>query len=63
MDRKTYITLTSALLGIVALVHLARVIFGWETVVDGWAVPLWVSWAALIIAGYLSYAGFYKLTK
>jgi len=58
MDKKTYITITSALLLIVALLHVARLLFSWEISVGGWMAPAWVSWAAVIVAGFLSYSGF-----
>ncbi len=41
----------------VALLHALRIIFGWHAVIGEWEVPTWVSWIALIIAGYLAYEG------
>jgi len=42
---------------IIALLHLVRIIYGWDPVVEGWTVPKWISWVALVVAGYLGYEG------
>jgi hypothetical protein len=31
--------------------------YGWDPVVEGWTVPKWLSWVALIVSGYLGYEG------
>ena len=43
-----------ALFSIIALVHVHRLFTGWEIVVAGSAVPLWISWPGLVIAGGLA---------
>ena len=51
-------SLTAAIIfTIIALVQLARAIFGWPVTIDTYAVPLWLSWVAFIVAGGLSYFG------
>lgn len=57
MTEKTFSTLAAAIFGVVAVLHLVRILIGWSIVVDGWTVPMWVSWVGLIIAGALSYSG------
>jgi hypothetical protein len=42
---------------VIAILHLLRIIFGWSPVVEGWAVPMWLSWVALVVAGWLGYEG------
>jgi hypothetical protein len=49
---------SAAIFSLVALLHLARVVFGWSAVIGGWSVPMWLSWIALIVAGALAYFGF-----
>ena len=44
---------------LIALGHLARIVFGVPFVVQDIAVPLWMSGIAVVIAGFLSYEGFY----
>ena len=51
-------TLTAAIIfAIIALVQLARAIFGWPVTIDTYAMPLWLSWVAFIVATGLSYFG------
>jgi hypothetical protein len=51
-------SLTAAIIfAIIALVQLARAVFGWEVTVNAYAVPLWFSWVAFIVAAGLSYLG------
>lgn len=57
MTEKTFSTLAAAIFGVVAVLHLVRILIGWSIVVGGWTVPVWVSWVGFIIAGTLSYYG------
>lgn len=58
MNLKTYIGVTTVLFLIIAVLHLARTIFGWEALINGWVVPLGMSWVGLAVSGFLAYAGF-----
>ncbi len=58
MNNRTYLKVTGAIFAVIAVLHLLRVINGWEAVIGGWFVPIWFSWAAIIIAGYLAYSAF-----
>ncbi|MBI2612443.1 hypothetical protein HYW59_01350 [Candidatus Kaiserbacteria bacterium] len=62
MPHKTYMTVSTAIFALVALLHLARVLFGWGMAIYTWEIPFWASWVALLAAGYLAYSG-YKLQK
>ena len=62
MSQKTFLKVTSAIFGLIALLHLARVVWGWPAEIGGWTVPMWLSWVALLVGWYLSYWGF-KLSK
>ena len=57
MTEKNFSTIAAAIFGVVAVVHLLRILMGWPIVIDGWTVPMWVSWVGLIISGGLSYFG------
>lgn len=52
--RKPFTTMTVVLLALVALVHLARLFYGWEVTVNGAAVSKWVSWLALGFSVWLA---------
>jgi hypothetical protein len=51
-------SLTAAIIfAIIALVQLARAVFGWEVTINAYTIPLWLSWVAFFIAAGLSYFG------
>ena len=58
MHKKTYYILVGYIIGIVSLAHLARAIWGVSVVIDNWMVPIWLSWVAFVVAGYISYTSF-----
>jgi hypothetical protein len=55
MDKKNVLLLGSVVFGIVALGHLIRSIFSWEVNVANFNVPLYFSYIAVAIAGYLAW--------
>jgi len=63
MEKKNLFLLSAVVFGIVSLTHLLRIVLGWSIVVNGWnAVPVWLSWLAFVLTGYLSYS-FFNLKK
>ena len=50
---RTYIQVTGAVFGAMALVHVARLIWNWPAQIAGWVVPMWLSWVAILVAGAL----------
>lgn len=55
LSLKTYHQLIGFIFLVIGLIHISRLIFQWSVVLAGWTVPMWVSWVALVLAGYLSY--------
>lgn len=55
---KWYFTVSASMFTIVAIAHLARVMLMVEASIAGYAIPLWVSGVAVIVAGYLATRGF-----
>jgi hypothetical protein len=51
---KPFSVLAALVLGLVALVQLLRLIFGWSVVVNGFAIPLWASAVACLVAAGLA---------
>jgi len=45
MDKNKSLLLASIILGIVALLHLIRSVFGWSLVISNFDVPLYFSYA------------------
>ena len=52
--KKPFTLLAVLVFALVALVHLLRLIFGWEATLDGAVVPMWVSILGLVIPGGLA---------
>jgi purine-cytosine permease-like protein len=57
MDNKTYYQAVAIIFAIIAIGHAARLYNGWVAVIGSIIVPLWVSWVAVLIAGYLAVRG------
>lgn len=53
MRNKVYLYVSSLIFGVVALAHLLRVVNQWPVQVNAFAVPQWVSWPGLVVAGVL----------
>jgi hypothetical protein len=51
---KPFTTLTCLLLALIAVLQLTRLLLGWEITINGYALPLWPSGVAALIAGGLS---------
>ena len=58
MTAQHYSRLAAAIFAIIALLQLLRAISGFEIVVGGEIMPVWPSWIAALIAGFLAYLGF-----
>lgn len=50
---RSYLVLSGVLFGVVALLHLLRLLYGWPAQLGDVAVPLWVSGPGLLIPGAL----------
>ena len=58
MSQKTFSLGAGVFFLLVALGHLLRFVFGLSLVVQGVSIPLWASWIAIVVTGYLAYEGF-----
>lgn len=56
LKESQYRNISGTIFGLVALVHLTRLIFGWEITINGWLLPLWVSIIAFVLAGWLGWS-------
>ena len=57
MSSKSFFLIAGAIFAIVALAHLLRIVMAVPVTIGSWAVPIWVSWLGMILAGGLSYFG------
>ena len=53
MENRTYFLITGCIFGVVASMHLLRIIDHWTVIIGPWTVPLWFSWLGLVLAGCL----------
>ena len=62
-NNKWYFTATSIIFTVVTIAHLGRIILTLDATIAGYAIPLWVSGVAVLIAGYLAARGFMEAHK
>lgn len=58
ISSKVFFQISSLALGLVAFVHIFRLIRGFDFVYGGWEIPNWVSLIVGLTLLYLSYSGF-----
>ena len=58
MNARSYCMLAAAVFAVVAVLQLLRILTGWSVSVNGYAIPIFGSWIAVIVAGGLSGLGF-----
>ena len=51
---KPFTAIAVVVFSLVALLQLLRVISGWEVTVNGFAIPMWASVIALVVAAALA---------
>ncbi len=62
MSQRMFSVTAGVIFLLITVLHTLRIVFGMEAVLEGWALPMWVSWVAVPIAAYLAYQG-YRLSK
>ena len=62
MDKNKSLMLAAAVFAVIALAQLLRSVFGWQAVIGSFDVPLYFSYIAIIVSGYLSWH-MYKTSK
>jgi hypothetical protein len=58
MTAHQYSRTAAIIFAIIALLQLLRAISGFEIAIGGEIMPIWPSWIAAIVAGFLAYLGF-----
>jgi len=51
---KPFTTIAIVIFALMAVLHVLRLILGWEAVINGMVVPMWVSVVGVFIAGGLA---------
>jgi len=58
LRQQTFTKIAGAVFSLIAALHALRLLLGWDAVIGGWTVPLWLSWLALAAAAYLAFTAF-----
>jgi hypothetical protein len=51
---KPFTTISIIVFSIIAFIHLLRLFFGWEVIINGMIIPIWVSVPGFLIAAGLA---------
>lgn len=54
MNKNTALIVAGIIFTIVAFIHLIRLIFQWEIIINAFVIPMWFSGLGLIIAAILA---------
>lgn len=54
MNSRLYVAVSGSVFAVVAILHLLRVVNGWEVMVGPWSAPMAVSWCGAVVAAALS---------
>lgn len=57
MNQKMFCAVTGIFFFLIALLHMLRIFYGWNAVIAGLTIPIWVSWIAVVLSLYLAYQG------
>ena len=57
MSQKSYYAVTGTIFLIIAVLHFFRVLNSWSAEIGTVTIPMWASWVAVLLAGYLAYHG------
>ena len=63
MSIRTYCGVSAIIFVLVALAHLARLIYSSSIIIDGAIIPMFVSWIGFIVPGALAYWGFQRAQR
>ena len=55
MDKNQSLMIAAVIFGLIALLHLLRAIFSWPASIGTFNVPAWLSYIAVVVAGYLAW--------
>lgn len=63
MNTKMYYKVVAGIFSIIAVLHLVRLFYGWDAIIGGAVIPLWMSAVGAAIAGYLAFRGWQFASK
>jgi len=63
MEKQTFFLVAVIFFSLVGLLHLLRIIYSLPVAVGGVEIPLWLSYIAVILLGFLSFWAFKFLKR
>lgn len=58
VKKECYIKASGTVFAVIFVVHLLRLVSGWDFVIGAWPAPMGLSLLAVLISGYLSYSAY-----
>lgn len=58
MSQRSFLLVSAIVFTLVFLLHVLRLVYGWDAMIGGWTVPVWVSWIGVVVSGFLALEGF-----
>ena len=55
MKQKEYIVFSGVIFGLVAILHLLRLVYAMPVTIGEWEIPVWASAVGVIVAGFLTW--------
>lgn len=62
-NERLFHNIAGTIFALVALLHLSRIIFGWQFVLGSWEVPYWLNGLGTIVTGFLAYTSFHLANR
>lgn len=53
-EMKPFTSLAVVIFAIISLIHILRIVLGWNAVVNGTSIPIWASIVAAVVFGLLA---------
>lgn len=58
MNQQVFLAISGTIFGVIALLHLARLLASWPARIGTFEVPMWLSWVSVAVAGFLAFSAF-----
>jgi len=58
MNQKSFFLYSGLVFLLIFAGHTLRSIYKWDVAIEGFEIPLWVSWIAIVLSGILAYHAF-----
>jgi hypothetical protein len=49
VNKRAYFAITAIIFGLVAVIHLLRVLNQWPLLLGQWSIPMWMSWLGAVV--------------